>query len=86
MIFSGQLLLALTNKGLSRETAYDYVQRNAMKTWEAKHAGAADADFKKQLLSDPEVAKHFAKGELEQLCSLDFHLKQVEERFKQLGL
>src|SRR4029078_5226095 len=34
LIFSGQLLLALTNKGLSRETAYDYVQRNAMRVWD----------------------------------------------------
>lgn len=83
---SQTVLLALIKKGLTREQAYDLVQRNAMKTWEAKHAGAPDANFKKQLLSDPEVAKHFAKGELDQLCSLDFHFKQVEERFKQLGL
>jgi len=83
---SQTVLLALIKKGLTREQAYELVQRNAMKTWEAKHAGKPDADFKKQLLSDPDVAKHFGKGELEQLCSLDFHLKQVEERFKQLGL
>jgi adenylosuccinate lyase len=83
---SQTVLLALIKKGLTREQAYELVQRNSMRTWEAKHAGKADADFKKQLLSDPDVAKHFAKGELEQLCSLDFHLKQVEDRFKQLGL
>ena len=83
---SQTVLLALIKKGLTREQAYELVQRNAMKTWEAKHAGKPDADFKKQLLSDADVAKHFGKGELEQLCSLDFHLKQVEERFKQLGL
>lgn len=83
---SQTVLLALIKKGLTREQAYELVQRNAMKTWQAKHAGAPDANFKKQLLSDPEVAKHFAKGELDQLCSLDFHLKQVEDRFKQLGL
>ena len=57
-----------------------------MKTWEAKHAGAPDADFLAQLRSDPEVAKHFAKGELEKLCSLDFHFKQVKARFKKAGL
>jgi len=83
---SQTVLLALIRKGLTREQAYELVQRNAMKTWEAKHAGRPDADFKKQLLSDPDVGKHFAKGELDQLCSLDFHLKQVEDRFKQLGL
>jgi adenylosuccinate lyase len=83
---SQTILLALIKKGLTREQAYDLVQRNAMKTWEAKHANRPDANFKSQLLGDPDVAKHFAKGELEQLCSLDFHLKQVEDRFKQLGL
>jgi adenylosuccinate lyase len=83
---SQTVLLALIRKGLTREQAYDLVQRNAMQTWQAKHAGLADADFLKQLQSDPEVARHFAKGELEKLCSLDFHFKQVNARFKKLGL
>src|SRR5687767_15570398 len=82
---SQTVLLALIRKGLTREQAYELVQRNAMQTWKAKHAGSPDADFKKQLLSDPEVSRHFAKGELDELCSLDFHFKQVEDRFKHLG-
>ena len=57
-----------------------------MKTWEAKHAGRDDADFVEQLKQDPEVARHFADGELEALCSLDFHFKQVKHRFKKVGL
>ena len=57
-----------------------------MKTWQARHAGAADADFVKQLQADPEVARHFTAGELEKLCSLDFHFKQVDAKFKELGL
>jgi hypothetical protein len=40
----------------------------------------------KQLKADPEVAKHFKPGELEKLCSLDFHFKEVNNRFKKLGL
>src|SRR5688572_9579018 len=83
---SQTVLLALIKKGLTREEAYELVQRNAMQTWQAKHAGKADADFTRQLLSDPEVKKHFAKGELEKLCSLDFHFKEVKARFKKLGL
>jgi len=83
---SQTVLLALIRKGLTREQAYDLVQRNAMQTWQAKHAGAPDADFLKQLQSDPEVAKHFAKGELESLCSLDFHFKEVDQRFARVGL
>lgn len=83
---SQTVLLALIRKGLTREQAYELVQRNAMQTWEAKHAGTSGADFKTQLLSDPEVAKHLSRAELEKMCSLDFHYKQVKARFKKLGL
>ena len=44
------------------------------------------ADFKAQLLADPEVAKHLSRAELDRLCHLDFHLRQVKARFKKLGL
>ncbi len=83
---SQTVLLALIRKGLTREAAYELVQRNAMKTWEVKHAGREDANFVEQLKSDPDVAKYFKPGELEKLCSLDFHFKEVESRFKKLGL
>ena len=83
---SQTVLLALIKKGLTREEAYDLVQRNAMKTWETKHAGRDDADFLEVLKADPAVAKHFKQGELEKLCSLDFHFKEVNNRFKKLGL
>src|ERR1043165_8101311 len=83
---SQTVLLALIRKGLTREAAYDLVQRHAMKTWEVKHAGRDDADFVDQLKSNPEIARHFKKGELESLCSLDFHFKEVNNRFKKLGL
>jgi adenylosuccinate lyase len=83
---SQTVLLALIRKGLTREEAYELVQRNAMKTWEVKHAGRDNADFVQVLQADPEVARHFRKGELEQLCSLDFHFKEIRSRFRQVGL
>jgi adenylosuccinate lyase len=83
---SQTVLLALIKKGLTREQGYELVQRNAMKTWQAKHAGTAGADFKAMLLSDPDVAKHLSRKELDELCSLDFHFKEVKQRFKKLGL
>ncbi len=83
---SQTVLLALIRKGLTREDAYSLVQRNAMKTWEVKHAGRDDADFLEVLRADAEVAAHFAPGELEKLCSIEFHLKEVENRFQKLGL
>jgi adenylosuccinate lyase len=83
---SQTVLLALIRKGLTREAAYALVQTAAMKTWEVKHAGRDNADFLQVLLADPEVARHFKPGELEKLCTLDFHFKQVNARFKKLGL
>src|SRR6266478_2625782 len=83
---SQTILLALIKKGLTREEAYDLVQRNALQTWAIKHAGRGDANFLDQLKSDPEVEKHFKKGELEKLCSLDFHFREVKRKFRTLGL
>jgi adenylosuccinate lyase len=74
---SQTVLLALIKKGLTREAAYELTQRNAMQTWQAKQEGRDEADFVAQLRRDPEVNKHFVAGELEKLCSLDFHLQNV---------
>lgn len=86
MWHSQTILLALIKKGLTREQAYDLVQRNAMKTWAAKHAGQTDADFKTQLMAEPDVAKLLSRNELDQLCSLDFHLKHVKPKLQKLGI
>lgn len=83
---SQTVLLALIRKGLTRERAYELVQRNAMRTWEVKHAGRDDADFVKQLEGDAEIAEYLSREELARLCSLDFHLKEVEAQFQKLGL
>ncbi len=81
---SQTVLLALIKKGLTREAAYELTQRNAMQTWQAKHDGRDEADFLAQLRRDPEVTKHFAAGELEKLCSLDFHLQNVRAKFEKV--
>ena len=83
---SQTVLLALIRKGLTREDAYALVQRNAMETWAVKHAGRDDADFLEQLMADPDVSRHFKKGELEALCSVGFHQRHINTRFKSLGL
>jgi len=83
---SQSVLLALIRKGLAREEAYKLVQDAAMKTWEVKHGGRDDANFVEQLKADPAIAKHFLAGELEKLCSLESHFKEVKNRFKKLGL
>ena len=83
---SQTVLLALIRKGLTREAAYSLVQAAAMETWAVKHAGRDDANFLDQLMADKKVAKHFKIGELEKLCSVEFHQKHINARFKKLGL
>ena len=81
---SQTVLLSLIRKGLTREEAYELCQRAAMKTWQAKNVGQTDADFKTQLMADPEASKHFGPGELDRLCSVDFHLSNVDYRFNKV--
>lgn len=83
---SQTVLLALIRKGLTREDAYALVQRNAMETWAVKHAGRDDADFLDQLMADPDVSRHFKEAELKSLCSVEFHQRHINARFKALGL
>ena len=83
---SQTVLLALIKKGLTREEAYAVVQRNAMKTWAVKHAGRDDADFLDQLMLDPDVSRFFTASELKAMCSVEFHQRHINSRFKSLGL
>ena len=83
---SQTVLLALIRKGLTREDAYALVQRNAMETWAVKHAGRDDADFLEQLMADLDVSRHFKEAELKSLCSVEFHQRHINARFKALGL
>jgi adenylosuccinate lyase len=75
LIHSQRVLLALTQKGLSREAAYAAVQRNAMKSWEK------GADFRAELAADPEVRGALAEAEIEALFDLGYHLKHVDTIF-----
>ena len=79
LIFSQRVLLALIDKGLSREAAYKVVQRNAMKVWKDKKT-----DLKRLLLADKEVASKFSKKEIEALFDLDYHLKHVNTIFQRV--
>jgi len=75
LIFSGQLLLALTNAGVARETAYDWVQRNAMKTWDE------DGDFETSVLADKEIRAHLSEEKIARVFSLDTYLRNVDRVF-----
>jgi adenylosuccinate lyase len=75
LVMSQRVLLALTQKGVSREDSYRLVQRNAMKVWE--HG----KDFKTELLSDPEVTAALSPEEIEEKFDLAYHTKHVDTIF-----
>jgi adenylosuccinate lyase len=75
LIHSQRVLLALTQKGVSREDAYRLVQRNAMKVWEQ------GADFLAELKADAEVAAALSPAEIEAEFDLGHHLRHVDAIF-----
>lgn len=83
IVFSQRVLLALTQKGISREDAYAIVQAGAMKVWAASNAGEK-ADLLGELLQDKEVTKKFSKKELSDLFDIKYHTKNVDVIFKRV--
>ena len=75
LVMSQRVLLALTQKGVSREDSYRLVQRNAMKVWEQ------GKDFKTELLADPEVTAALTPAEIEEKFDLAYHTKHVDTIF-----
>ena len=76
---SQRVLLALVEKGASREDAYRMVQRNAMKVW--RDANRKEGDFLANLEADADVAKLLGKAELGAMFDLDYHFKGVDVIF-----
>jgi adenylosuccinate lyase len=78
LIFSGQLLLALTQKGVARETAYDWVQRNAMRAWDE------NKDFQTLVQADTDIKAHLTSQDIERVFSLDTYLRNVAGIFERV--
>ena len=77
LVHSQRVMLALTQAGLSRETAYALVQRNAMKVWESD----GQLSLLDLLKADPEVTAEIAPDDLAKLFDLDHHLTRVDAIF-----
>jgi adenylosuccinate lyase len=75
LVHSQRVLLALTQKGVSREDAYRLVQRNAMKVWEQGR------DFRAELGADPEVGAALSPSDLDGLFDLAHHTRHVNDVF-----
>lgn len=78
LVFSQRVLLKLTGKELSREKAYELVQRNSLKAWKE------DYDFKELLISDPEISSYLSSEEIEECFSLEPYLSQIDFIFKRV--
>jgi adenylosuccinate lyase len=75
VVFSGTVLLELARRGISREQAYEWVQRNAMRAFHEK------TDFKTLLLADPDLTKVLPRADIEKAFNLDEQLRNVDGIF-----
>src|SRR6267378_875311 len=74
-IFSGQLLLALTKAGVSREQAYEWVQRNALKAWDE------GGELKSLASADNDISAHLSQEQIDRVFSLGTYLRNVDKVF-----
>jgi adenylosuccinate lyase len=80
LIFSQRVMLALIDRGLSRQKAYELVQRNALQSWQK------NKNFLTFLKADPEVTATLPPEELEPLFNEQFYLRYIDEIFRRVGL
>jgi adenylosuccinate lyase len=78
LVHSQRVMLALTQKGASREDSYKLVQRNAMPVWRG------EGDFQTLLKNDADVKKYLSNSEIEEKFDLGFHFKHVDTIFKRV--
>ena len=80
LVFSQRVLLAMIDKGMAREAAYELVQRNAMQAWDENE------DFRQLLRSDSDVLGCLSTAELDELFDYDYYTRYVDDTFDRLGL
>jgi len=80
LVFSQRVLIALIDKGLSRQKAYELVQHNAMKAWKGR------TSFLELLKADSEVKAHLSDKELESLFDYNYFMRHADKVFSRLGL
>ena len=80
LVFSQRVMLSLIDKGMSRERAYEWVQRNALYAWQTK------TDFEYLVSEDEDIARYLNKDEIDAIFDYDYHLKNIDYIFKRIGL
>ena len=90
LVFSQRVLLELPKKGVSREDAYKFVQRNAMKVWEEIQQGKPTTNEKGEslylqyLLNDEDLQKYLSEEEIRDLFNYDYYTRNVDAIFKRV--
>lgn len=80
LIFSQRVMLALVDKGLEREEAYELAQRNALTAWQE------EVNYKKLIKEDQEIRNHLTIEEIDDIFNYDFYLKEIDYIFSRVGL
>lgn len=80
LIYSGRVLLKLVNSGMTREDAYDLIQKYTAKCW------ADHVPYRPLLEADPIVAKQLTKEDLDDAFDYHWHLRHVDDIFHRVGL
>ena len=78
LVFSGQLLLALTQKGVSREDAYAWTQRNAMKVWDE------GGDYQQLVNKDADISSNLSSEEIARVFDPRYYLRNVDRVFERV--
>ncbi len=78
LVFSGQLMLALTQKGVTREDAYVYTQRNAMKVWDE------GGEYSELVKGDADISSHLSADEIARVFDLKHYLRNVDRVFERV--
>ncbi len=78
LVFSGQLMLALTQKGVSREEAYAWTQAAAMKVWDE------GGDYQELIQKDADISSHLSQEEIARVFDLKHYLRNVDKVFERV--
>ena len=80
LIFSQRILISLVNKGIDRDNAYRWVQRNAMKKW------LNNEDFRENVHKDEDITKYLSSKEIDDCFDYAYYLRNIDVIMKRFGI
>ncbi len=80
LIFSQRILIKLVDKGIDRDNAYRWVQRNAMKRW------INNEDFRENIHKDEDITKYLSAAEIDDCFNYEYYLRNIDVIMKRFGI